>query len=418
MNTSQVNIWTPSIRRFFFALPLLFASNSRALAASPASVAPAELTTEFNRLCDLAAPELLILGRDTPHYAEAYAVRALCVAHDRTGRAMYLDSARAWAERMVELQSRMLPAGAYNMNGGRRPGANTGNWHVADSASIAMGVLAVAVRAGEPASRARYLGSVRAFADLVLANWVGPNGGICNGHWPAFRDEWWCSTSIFASLLFLLHAETGAQRDLEVALGAIDWLNRLNLMTPGPVTIVERGGAIEIAPHQNVFPPGGPMTIADRGATIPFYVLEAYSAAWPRLEAGSPRQRLALAQFDRALAWTDKHRGGATASPAWDYTTLPALKIGGLPFHLLIAARTFPERASLVATADEELRYIARVLATHPNPSMKHIAPIHLRSMPQLAIFTLFSLAERVAPGACYRSTNSARAPERQPRIP
>lgn len=351
---------------------------------SAVSAAPASLTAEFLRLCDLAAPELKIAGRDTPFYAEAYAVRALCAAHDVTGKSVYIDGARTWADRMIDFQRRMVPAGAYYMNYGRKPGATTGNWNVADSASIAMGLLAVAVRAGDPADRARYLGSVRAFADLVLTNWVGPNGGICNGHWPAFQGEWWCSTSNFASLLFLLHRETRAQRELEVALGAIDWLNRLDLMTAGP------------------------MTIAEKGATIPFYVLEAYSAAWPHLEAGSSRQRLALAQLDRALAWADEHRAGAKGSPAWDYTTLPALKVGGLPFHMLVAARTFPERAVLVASANEEFRYIAHLLATHPNPSRPHTSPIHLRSMPQLAVFTMFSLAEHVAPGAIYRAAAPA----------
>lgn len=371
---------TPKRLRLRFALLLSLASSLAGYAAAPAAV-----TAEFHRLCDLAAPELLIAGRDTPFYAEAYAVRALCVAHDRTDKAEYRKGARAWADRMIDLQAQMIPAGAYYMNYGRKPGANTGNWNVADSASIAMGVLAVAVRTGDSGVRARTLASVRAFADLVLANWIGPHGGIRNGHWPTFREEWWCSTANFASLLFLLHRETGAPRDLDVALGAIDWLNRLDLMTAGP------------------------MTIAEKGATIPFYVLEAYSAAWPRLEPGSVRQRLALAQLDRALAWADQHRAGAKAAPAWDYTTLPALKVGGLPFHLLVAARTFPERAALVTAADEEFRYIAHVLATDPNPSKPHIAPIHLRSMPQVAIFTLFSLAERVAPGAIYRTSHSPR---------
>jgi len=364
-----------------FLLAALLAAPMLVPSSVVASAAPADLTAEFFRLCDLAAPELLTAGRDTPFYAEAYAVRALCVAHDVSQKAIYRESTRAWAERMIDFQRQMIPAGAYYMNYGRKPGAGSGSWNVADSASIAMGVLAVAVRAEEPAARSRYLGSVRAFADLVLANWIGPHGGVRNGHWAAFQDEWWCSTSNFGSLLFLLQQETPAPRDLQVALAAIDWLNRLDLMTAGP------------------------MTIAEKGATIPFYILEAYSAAWPHLPPGSERQRRAMAQLDRALAWADGHRAGAKGSPAFDYTTLPGLKVGGLPFHLLVAARTFPERAALVTAADEEFRYIAHLLATHPNPSRPHIAPIHLRSMPQMAIFTMFSLAERVAPGAVYRTS-------------
>ncbi len=369
---------------YLFAILLSFSVSHAVAAPTTDESAPADITAEFFRLCDLAAPELLIDGRDTPFYAEAYAVRALGAAHDLTADPRYLAAIQAWADRMLAFQKQMIPAGAYYMNYGRKPGADSGNWNVADAASIAMGVLTAAVRAPDPADRARYLASVRAFADLVLDNWVGPGGGIRNGHWPAFDGEWWCSSANFTSLLFLLHDETGDPRDLAVALGAIDWLNRLDMMTAGP------------------------MTIAEKGATIPFYILEAYSAAWPHLEAGSERRQLAIAQLDRALAWADEHRAGPDASPAYDYTDIPALKIGGLPFHMLVAARIFPDRAPLVAAADQEFRYIANLLATHPNPSRKHIAPIHLQSMPQMAIFTLFSLAERVAPGAVYRPSRPA----------
>ena len=46
---------------------------------------------------------------------------------------------------MVEFQNGMIPQGAYYMNYGRRPGRNKGNGYSADSACIAMGVLAATI---------------------------------------------------------------------------------------------------------------------------------------------------------------------------------------------------------------------------------------------------------------------------------
>ncbi|MCX7429247.1 MAG: hypothetical protein NTW96_26925 [Planctomycetia bacterium] len=69
---------------------------------------------------------------------------------------------------MIEYQEKMVPKGAYYMQYGRKPGEDQGNWYVADCSSIAMGVLATAVRSKEPAERQRYLTSVVSAADEEL----------------------------------------------------------------------------------------------------------------------------------------------------------------------------------------------------------------------------------------------------------
>ena len=82
---------------------------------------------------------------------------------------------------MVEFQSKMIPKGAYSMNYGCKPGEDKGDWYVADSASIGMGVLATAVRSSDAAQKERFLKSVESFAKLVIDNYVGPGGGITDG---------------------------------------------------------------------------------------------------------------------------------------------------------------------------------------------------------------------------------------------
>ena len=106
----------------------------------------ADFRSQFLQLCDLASAQIKAGTRKDPFFVDSYAVRALCVAYDLTGKKEYLDACRAWSERMVGFQEKMLPRGAYYMHYSRKPGEDKGGWYVADSSSIAMGVLATAVR--------------------------------------------------------------------------------------------------------------------------------------------------------------------------------------------------------------------------------------------------------------------------------
>jgi len=333
-------------------------------ASREASQSP-QFEADFFRLCDLAAREVNSPQRKVPFYQDSYAVRALAVAYDMTGQRRFLDACRTWSGRMMAKQEKMTPAGAYSMNYGRKPGETKGGWYVADSSSIALGVLATAGRCRGP-EREKYLHSVKAFTKLVIDNYVRPSGGVTDGIWPKSDKEWWCSTGIFGSLAALLFRETNDLSYRAVALGAIDWLNGQDLTQTGPYTLQEMGPCMIM------------------------YVLEAYSAGWPLLEPGSPRQKAALKQMAFCLDWMAKNQASRGVKPAWDYNSQWGSKFGGLPFHMLVYARHFPGNPAVAQAAEEELRHVGRQLAA--------TAP----GLSQLAVFALMSYAERIRPGAIY----------------
>ncbi|MHC4398138.1 MAG: hypothetical protein ACYTG0_00490 [Planctomycetota bacterium] len=333
-----------------------------------------DLRAEFFRLCDSGYKIIEKQARATERagrafYWDAYVVRALAVAHDMAGRKEYLRACKLWSDRMIEYQNGMIPKGAYYMQYGRRPKEDKGGWYVADCSSIALGVLATAVRCTDPAEKKRYLDSVESFAQLVIDNFARPSGGITDGYWPKSDKEWWCSTGIFGSLAFCLYDETGKEPYLKIGLGAIDWLNQQDLLT--------------VAVH---FPPE---TIKP---TVMMYCLEAYSAGLPHLERGTERHKSAVAQLASAAAWMAKNQGGQAGI---DYVSQWGSKFGGLPFHMVVCADHVPSGDQLVEAADRELRHVAAVL--------KEASPSNQRD--QLALFAMMSYAERLSPGTIYRTS-------------
>ena len=137
-------------------------------------------------MCDAACAELNTPERKVPFYHDSYAVRALAVAFNLTGERKYLEVCRRWSDRMIEYQNGMTPKGAYWMNYGRKPGETQGDWYIGDSSSIALAVLATAVRCENPADRQRCMDSVTAYAKLVMDNYVRLSGGITDGIWKTF----------------------------------------------------------------------------------------------------------------------------------------------------------------------------------------------------------------------------------------
>jgi hypothetical protein len=328
---------------------------------------------QFFQLCDLTRAQLQAGPSKDPFFIDSYAVRALCVAYDLTGKKEYLDACRAWSDRMLAHQTNMHPKGAYYMNYGRKPGEEKGGWYVADSSSIGMGVLATAVRCSG-AEKQRFLDSAKKFAALVMDNYVGSGGGIRNGLWPKFDGEWWCSSGIFCSLAFLLYDETGDERYLTVALGAVDWLNGLD-------------------PEKEQ-----PYPVSEMGPTYPMYVLEGYSAGSSHLKPGTDRYKAALARISWYLDWIAKQQTQLPRERQWPADVRWGMKFGGLPFHQYVQSRVLPDGPKLTAAGDREMARLASLVFTNKI------------TLTQLPVFMMMSYAERVSPGAIYRNSHGQRA--------
>ncbi len=368
----------------------------RQMRALAADLGAGDFQTRFLTFCDLAAMELnkeitRFADRENadpathhmPFFEDAHAVRALAVAYDMTGEKRYLDACRRWSDRIIEYQKRMIPAGAYYMNHSRAPGEDRGQWNVADSGSIAMGVLATAIRCDDPAEKAKYLESVKAFAKLVMENYVGPEGGISNGHWPAYDGQWWCSTATFGTMAYILYEETGEKKYLEVAEGALDWLSRQHFREVKPITFEQR--------------PSG----------IIFYCFELYATGLRYLEPGSRRYERVMRQIDQALVWMAENQKTRGADVP-DYL-VRNVDMAGLPYLMYAFARQLPRHRGLVGPADGELRYIGDLLLRDGRPNVSHLL------VWEVMTWGMMSYAERLNPGAMHRNSKQLRggpAPE------
>ena len=342
---------------------------NRALARKPET---RDFRADFLELADLAAEQLNHEPRKPPRhkafYVDSYVVRALAIAYDLTGEQKYLDPCKRWSDRMLDCQNRMNPRGAYYMNYGRKPGEDKGGWYVADSACIGMGVLATAVRCRDKAEKDRYLDSVERFAKLVMDNYVGPAGGITDGLWEKYDGEWWCSSGTFCSLAFLLYKETDDAQYLEVAYGALDWLNRLDFHKVKHISF------------------------EDAAPSVVMYVFEGHSASMPYLKEGTERREATVAQIAKAAAWMARNQKSRQPAAKWDYHSQWGSKLGGLPFQMLVYARHVPEFRELRPAAEAELAHVSSVLFAGGDPKLS-----------QLAAFALISYAEMVRPGALFR---------------
>ena len=368
----------------------LIASTCLALAAIVLLSVPAalgrepDLKAEFLALCDANCKIVEKQSQTNKTIREArrgfcwdsYVVRALCVAYDMTGKQEYLDVCKLWSDRMIEYQDKMIPEGIYYMQYGRKPGEGKGDWYVGDCTSIALAVLATAIRCEDSAEKARYLSSVKSYAKLVIDRFVRSSGGVTDGQWPKSDKEWWCSTGVFGSLAFHLYKETGDESYLKIGRGTIDWLNRQDLLTVAVLYPPEQ--------KENIKP------------TVFMYCLEAYSTGLAHLEPGSPRHKAAMAQLAKAHKWMLTNWGGKAGIA---YITQWGGKFGGLPFHVYVYAEHVRQSEHLIAAADDELRYISEQLQRTPPPNQR------LDQHSQLAGFAMMSYAEKLSPGSMYRTS-------------
>jgi hypothetical protein len=351
------------------AITCLVALASSPLRAEPAVAALAEFQPQFFQLCDLAAAKL-IAGTPPgkgPFFIDSYAVRSLCAAYDLTGNTNYLNACRVWAERMATFQEQMTPAGAYYMNYNRKPGQTTNDWYVADSSSIAMGILATSVRCHD-AEQKRLLKSVENFATLVMKNYVKPSGGVSDGLWHQSTNEWWNSTALFGSFLYNLHANTGGKKYLKVALRTTDWLDHWDLTKDQP------------------FP------LSQQGPAMIFYVMENYSAGWPDIVKADDRKTDALAKVSWCFNWIAEQQAKPPMQRQWPPTVGWGMKFGGLPFHEYIFSNYLPDGGKWIPAGDAALQQLAPIVFTG-TPKIT-----------QLPMFMLMAYAERLEPGAIYRN--------------
>jgi hypothetical protein len=353
-------------------------------------LAVAQMRRSFLQLCDLACEELdkeftpfSEIYRNSsdarthhmPFFEDAYAIWALSVAYDMTRRARYLHTCRHWADRIIALQNRMIPKGAYYMNYGREPGSAQGDSYVADCGSIAMGMLATSIRVTHAQDKLRYLNSVKAWAKLVTENYIGEDGGITNGIW-GYTPEWWGSTATAGALLFRLYAETASQEYLDVALRASDWMSTQGLR-----------GAVNPS-----FEQGAPSVVYYCGQ---FYGMTMYP---PVLTAS--QMDAADAQIAEAIKWLAENQKGRGAVSSVDY--LYDTYMAGMPYLMYVFTAGKPHAPDLRSAADTELRYISALLFDDGPPDATQLKTWELIS------WAMMSYAARLRPGDLIRNSGGA----------
>jgi hypothetical protein len=382
------NCQTQSVFAFLCLLLELMGAGSVAPGAQGEKPVPRDFRSDFLKFCDLASAELHkdltpFLNRTNadpathhmPFFEDGHAARALAVGYDLTGKRAYLDACRRWSDRMIEYQSRMIPAGAYYMNHSRAPGQDKGQWNVADSGSVGLGVLATATRCTDPKDAGRYLASVKRFAKLVMDNYVGPEGGICNGLWPEYAGQWWCSSATFGTMAFTLYEATGEEQYLKVGKGALNWLIGQDFRQLKPITFQQR--------------PSG---------TI-FYCFELYLAGLKHLPPDSANYRTAMQQIDLALDWM-AHNQKSRGADIPDYTERN-VDLAGLPYLMYGFAHQVPRLSGVTAAADGEMQYIGNLLLAHGDPNVSRLM------VWEVMTWGMLSYAERLSPGALLRGSSA-----------
>jgi hypothetical protein len=81
--------------------------------------------------------------------------------------------------------------------------------------------------------------------------------------------------------------------------------------------------------------------------------------------------------------------------------------MGGMPYLMYALARQLPPQRDLAKEADSELRYLAGLLLKNGDPPLSKIYAWELMT------WTMVSYAEKLSPGALYRSSSERISPER-----
>ena len=293
---------------------------------------------------------------------------------------------------MITNQEKMIPKGAYYMNYGRAPFEATGPWYVADCGEIAMGVLATAVRCPNPLEKRRYVQSVETFTNLVLDNYVGPNGGIVNGLWPDYGGEWWACTAYMGPLFFRLYEETGDQRYLDAGLNTVYWF--VNLESLRRASRDSKFVAFNAPDEENPYPTkprrsaGGILNqlhLYNSGASYIFSI---------RLKIEEPAKQ-EIAFFEK---WCSENLLGKGESGTFKRYDTRKEKVGGkfgaIPYQIYCLARKGLFSADMVKIADKELERIVSQIFDEEEIDIT-----------ELVGFAMVSMAERISPGSVLRKS-------------
>ena len=381
----------------FFVLILLFCAGR----AEADDFTNAQFRAHFFRLCDLAAAKVTNKKDKDPFFQDSYGVRALCVAYDLTGKTNYLNACRQWSERMIKNQERMDPPGAYYMNYNRKPGETNGNWFAADSSSIGMALVATSVRCNG-AERGRLLDSAKKFADLVIARYVKPTGGVSDGLWSKSSKEWWCSSGLFGSFAFTLYANTGDEKYLNAGMGAANWLSHWDLTKKQPFPLKQQGPAM-LMYTMECFSSGWPYISQDAGAKDSAQAKVQWCLNWMIGQQQAPIRHVWVLSLraPRMLTKPEPPVKIPMQGP-WPLSRWWGMKFGGLPFHEYVFSRYAASKhgedghfsdANLQAEGDAELEKLSPLVFDKKTPDMT-----------QLPMFMMMSYAERLDPGDIYRN--------------
>ncbi|SHE34690.1 hypothetical protein SAMN05444274_101117 [Mariniphaga anaerophila] len=354
-----------------------------------------DLETKFIQLCDLAVRKLSLPERqysqDTPlrkvpYYADAYAVRALGVAYDLTGNEKYLNTMKIWSDRMITNQQKMIPKGGYYMNYGRKPFETDGEWFVADCGEISMGLLSTATRCRIPMERERYINSVESFANLVLENYIDPEGGIRDGMWSKSNDSNPWIVGYAGQVFFKLFDEKEQRRYLYAGINAINWLANHNVVR-------------EIYSKDSLYLEFNPPINNDASSGVIRAILDPYTAGVSHIFSGQfpTVKKVADEQIDVIMKWFESNLLGKGESGTYEKYDVRKGKVGGkmgyLPcqIYILIQHNILPK--SMMKIADKELQRIVAEIFSYDE-----------QLLTELTMFSMCSMAERISPGSLYRN--------------
>jgi hypothetical protein len=174
-------------------------------------------------------------------------------------------------------------------------------------------------------------------------------------------------------MLFRLYDETGNERYLKAAMGAMTWLLRQDFRELKPITFDQR--------------PSGTV----------YYCFELYASGLKHLAPESKEYQSLLRQLDAAFAWMARNQKtrGAAVPPYLEKN----VDMAGLPSLMYSFAHQLPQYRNQIAPADSELLYVGDLLLARGEPNVSRLMTWEVMT------WGMLSYAERLAPGGMARTS-------------